>query len=328
MCGEALELDAVFCGSCGALLLDEEVAAPPPSAVPSSVPSPPTSTPSKVPPPPPLAPKDRRVPSTTTLPAAPARSAPTPPRPTATSAPAPSVHTRPASAPPTPAPPPVPTRSGWPRSAKVAVGLLAVVALVAMVATLLGPGSDGSGGNDGSAGVAAPGGFDAGAGPGKDPGTDDGAGSSQGVVEGGDTFYDTDHYVRLAIPYDMAPVDPFDGTTASWDGGTYRLVYTVEAGRTVEDAKVHRQDVRSTLSEVKYDPDSDKVDVDGRYVVSGTLAAGGYMYERGRIRCGDLVSYRFEWDNPSVLPSIEAATEALVSTDPEADSVGGVHVAC
>lgn len=146
------------------------------------------------------------------------------------------------------------------------------------------------------------------------------------VAAGG--FVDDDHLVELVILPEFEMVKTFDGASARWSSGAVVMSYEVVPLQSVEDAFDRRRSLRNELARVTYDPDGAGAPQDGRYVVTGWYPDGSFVYERGRIRCGDLVRYRFEWDTEMSDPLVDEATSALVSADPAQDSMGGVHPVC
>lgn len=152
---------------------------------------------------------------------------------------------------------------------------------------------------------------------------------TDGPVDSNDGLVvDPAHRVRIDPPDEFTLTQPFDGSVAVWESSGTTLTYEVIPNRSVADADARRAELVSELGVVTYNPESTKRPQDGRYVVSGTYEDGGGMYERGKIRCGDLVRYRFDWDTAQPDPAGRSGAEALVDDDENLDSMGGVHAAC
>lgn len=146
-----------------------------------------------------------------------------------------------------------------------------------------------------------------------------------------ETFLDARHVVHLVLPPDLDAYDAFDGTSARWVGNGATVFYEVEPYATVADADARANALRSSLVGAVYESrgKSESHQQDGRYVVSGQVGADGtYLYERGRIRCGDLVRYRLQWSDQGSKPFIDLLTKAWVNAQPDLDAMGGVQAAC
>lgn len=160
---------------------------------------------------------------------------------------------------------------------------------------------------------------------------DDGAGSgdvgSAGVTASGD-FVDDQHLVSFAVPSELSLVQDFDGTTAVWESDDLRFEYEVIPGGSVSDADDRYAELLETLATVTFESDTPEGRSDGRYVASGYYPDGGRIYERGKVRCGDLVSYRLTWLYDETKPLVNQLTESLVNDDPDLDAMGGDHSTC
>lgn len=161
------------------------------------------------------------------------------------------------------------------------------------------------------------------------PASDDGSGaaSSDGVTPQGG-FRDDAHRVQFALPSELALVQDFDGASARWQAADLTFEYRVVSGGTVTDAKARYAGALGSLATVTYDNDTPEGRTDGRYVVSGLSSDGGAMYERGKVRCGDLVFYRLTWTFDESMPLVDQLTTALVNEDPELDAMGGDYASC
>lgn len=139
---------------------------------------------------------------------------------------------------------------------------------------------------------------------------------------------DPAHLVRLRVPAGFTVAQPFDGVSARWVNNDITLTYQVDAGGGVPAAIAEHARVASQLASSTYDPTDPAAESDGRYVVSGYLASGGAVYERGRVRCGDLARYTIQWVSPTSKPAVVAATETLFNRDAALDSMGGNRASC
>lgn len=148
---------------------------------------------------------------------------------------------------------------------------------------------------------------------------------------GWEPFSDTEHYIRMLLPPDLVEVDAFDGTKGRWVGQGVTVFYEVEPYSSVAEADGRANSLSATIVGPIYDSRGKKEShqQDGRYVVSGRLESDGTnVYERGRIRCGDLVRYRLQWSDQVSKPFVDLLTKAWVNAEPDLDAMGGVHATC
>jgi len=139
---------------------------------------------------------------------------------------------------------------------------------------------------------------------------------------------DPAHLVKLRVPSGFTVVQPFDGTSARWGRDDVTLTYQVDAGAGVPAAVANHDQVAGQLATSTYDATDPATQPDGKYVVSGFLPSGSAVYERGRVRCGDLVRYRLEWVSPASQPVASATANTLFNRNTALDSMGGNYATC
>lgn len=146
---------------------------------------------------------------------------------------------------------------------------------------------------------------------------------------GASVFRDDSHLVRLTIPTSFITDQGFDGGTARWSGEGVVIVYEVVPGAGLSDADARESGLVAALARVTYNPPAPSTaGLDGRYVVAGQATDGSYLYERGKIRCGDLVRYRLQWTGPAIHPVADALANRWYNDDPALDAMGDVHAVC
>ena len=141
-------------------------------------------------------------------------------------------------------------------------------------------------------------------------------------------FSDPAHRVVLAVPTSFEETYAFDGRKAAWSDGRMTLTYVVIPDQDAADATARKALLNS---QVQGDPDrysTTKVDTDGRYAVSGATGSGWRLYERGKIRCGDLAYYRLDFRGDFNDPLAEAIVERLYDDTSELDAIGGNLASC
>jgi len=106
------------------------------------------------------------------------------------------------------------------------------------------------------------------------------------------------------------------------------LTYVVIPNQDAVDATARKA---LLMSQVQNDPNhysTTTVDSDGRYAVSGATGSGWRFYERGKIRCGDLVYYRLDYHGDSNDPLADAIVKRLYNDKPELDAIGANLASC